>query len=57
MYYGGFVEFGTRNIDGKGYMRRAYDAKKSIAIEQIKVDTGKIINNWIKKNKISVASR
>jgi len=57
MYYGGFVEFGTRNMAGTGYMRMAYDTNKSIAIEQIKVDTGKIINNWIKNNKIRVASR
>ena len=51
-YYGGFVEFGTRNMAGKGYMRKAFDSGKAEAIAQIEKDTLAVVKNWIEKNKV-----
>ena len=51
-YYAHWVEFGTRKMKGRAYMRRAYDAKKNAAIELIKKGVETVLSNWEKKNKI-----
>jgi HK97 gp10 family phage protein len=51
-YYAHWVEFGTRHMVGKGYMRRAYDMKKTEALEKIKKGVKDIVQNWAQKNKV-----
>jgi HK97 gp10 family phage protein len=51
-YYAHWVEFGTRHMVGKGYMRRAYDTKKTEALEKIKKGVKDIVQNWAQNNKV-----
>lgn len=51
-YYAAWVEFGTRNMVGKAYLRRAYDANKDQALKAIQANVQKILKRWVDKNKI-----
>lgn len=51
-YYAHWVEFGTKNMVGKGYMRRAYDQNKGRAVIMIRENVKKIQRRWEQKNKV-----
>lgn len=48
-FYGMFLEFGTKNIKARPFMRPAWDAKKSEVIRLFEKDAAKIFQKTIQK--------